>query len=139
MRFLDANVFIYAFLKTRHKLKAEDQAIKEAAERIISRVNDGERVMTTVVHMSEVFNFVEDWLPIDEALRLEGGLLSNDAIEVKPVDREAYISSIDLAKESLIGLNDALAISVMRKNRISEVYSFDKDFEKIKGIERVVE
>jgi len=137
MRFLDANVFIYAFLKARHKLKAEDQAVKEAAQSIISRVNKGERVVTTVVHMSEVFNFVEDWLPTDEALKLEEGLLSNDSIEVEAVDREAYISSIDLAKENSIGLNDGLAISVMQKNGVSEIYSFDKHFEKIKGIKRV--
>lgn len=137
MRFLDANVFIYAFLKAKHKLKAEDEAVKEAAKSIISRVNKGERVVTTVVHMIEVFNFAEDWLPIDEALKLEGGLLSNDAIEVEAVDREAYISSIDLAKENSIGLNDGLAISVMEKNGISEIYSFDKHFEKIKGIKRV--
>jgi len=137
MRFLDANVFIYAFLKAKHKLKAEDQAVKESAQSIVSRVNKGERVVTTVVHMSEVFNFVEDWLPIEEALKLEEGLLSNDSIEVEAVDREAYISSIDLAKENSIGLNDGLAISVMQKNGVSEIYSFDKHFEKIKGIKRV--
>ena len=137
MRFLDALVFIYAFLKAKHKLKPEDEAVKEAAKSIISRVNKGERVVITVVHMSEVFNFAEDWLPIDEALKLEGGLLSNDAIEVEPVNREAYISSIDLAKENSIGLNDGLAISVMEKNGISEIYSFDKHFEKIRGIKRV--
>jgi len=137
MRFLDANVFIYAFLKARHRLKAEDQAVKESAQSIVSRVNKGERVVTTVVHMSEVFNFVEDWLPIEEALKLEEGLLSNDSIEVEAVDREAYISSIDLAKENSIGLNDGLAISVMQKNGVSEIYSFDKHFEKIKGIKRV--
>jgi len=137
MRFLDALVFIYAFLIAKHKLKPEDEAVKEAAKSIISRVNKGERVVITVVHMSEVFNFAEDWLPIDEALKLEGGLLSNDAIEVEPVNREAYISSIDLAKENSIGLNDGLAISVMEKNGISEIYSFDKHFEKIRGIKRV--
>jgi len=137
MRFLDANVFIYAFLKARHRLKAEDQAVKEAAQSIVSRVSKGERVLTTVVHMSEVFNFVEDWLPIDEALKLEEGLLSNDAIEADAVDREEYISSIDLAKENSMGLNDGLAVSVMEKNGISEIYSFDKHFEKIKGIKRV--
>jgi len=137
MRFLDANVFIYAFLKAKHKPKAEDQAVKEAAQSIISRVNKGERVLTTVVHMSEVFNFLEDWLPIDEAFKLEEGLLSNDAIEVEAVDREGYISSINLAKENSMGLNDGLAVSVMEKNGISEIYSFDKHFEKVKGIKRV--
>jgi len=138
MRFLDANVFIYAFLKAGRKLKAEDEAIKEAAKGIISRVNKGERVITTVVHMSEVFNFLEDWLPIETALKLEEGLLSNDAIEIEAVNREAYISSIDLARENSIGLNDGLAISIMQENEVSEIYSFNKHFEKIKGIKRII-
>jgi len=137
MRFLDANILIYAFLKARHRLKAEDEAVKEAAKDIILRVNKGERVITTVVHLSEVFNFLEDWLPISEALKLEGGLLSNEAVKVEAVDREAYISSIDLARENLIGLNDGLAISIMERNGVSEIYSFDKHFEKIKGVKRV--
>jgi len=34
-------------------------------------------------------------------------------------------------------LNDGLAISVMEKNGTSEIYSFHKHFEKIKGIKRV--
>jgi predicted nucleic acid-binding protein len=33
--------------------------------------------------------------------------------------------------------NDALAVDVMRLNGVTEIYSFDEDFEKIEGITRL--
>jgi len=33
--------------------------------------------------------------------------------------------------------NDALAIDFMKRNRIGEIYSFDKDFEGKNGIKRL--
>ena len=36
-----------------------------------------------------------------------------------------------------MGLSDAIAYLVMKKNEIGEIYSFDKDFDKLEGIKRV--
>jgi predicted nucleic acid-binding protein len=38
-----------------------------------------------------------------------------------------------------IGVNDVLAFVLMKKEGISEVYSFDKDFDKLKSVKRVAE
>lgn len=54
MRFIDANVFTYAILKPRRPLSDREREIKERAKRILRRVNEGEEVATTVVHLSEV-------------------------------------------------------------------------------------
>ena len=60
MRFVDANVFIYAVLKPRRKLNEREQRIKDSAKKIFERINRGEEVVTTVLHLSEVANVLED-------------------------------------------------------------------------------
>jgi predicted nucleic acid-binding protein len=59
MRFIDANVFIYAFLRPKKEPSENVKEIKERAKAILARVSDGERVVTTVVHLSEVANVTE--------------------------------------------------------------------------------
>ena len=59
MRFIDANLFIYAVLKPK-SLPAAVLQKKTAAKEIFLRVNDGEPVLTTTVHLSEVANVLED-------------------------------------------------------------------------------
>ncbi len=139
MRFVDANIFIYAFLKPRRKLKPEDEAIKKSAKEIVSRINQGEDVRTTVVHVSEVANFLEDWIPLSEALTLEEGILSRESIQIEPMDENACISAVDLARENSIGLNDALAVRTMQRYGQTEIYSFDKHFDKISRIKRITQ
>jgi len=60
MRFLDANVFIYAYYKPKRELTEEQKIMKEKAKEIIRKINDGEEeVITTVVHLSEVCNILK--------------------------------------------------------------------------------
>jgi len=67
--FVDASVFVYAFLKPRRRLQPHEASVKDAAENIVLRINEGEEVATSVVHFSEVCNVLEDYLPLEEALQ----------------------------------------------------------------------
>jgi hypothetical protein len=80
--YVDANVFVYAFLKAKRKLEPHEVKIKEAAKKIVSRINEGEKVSTSIVHFSEVCNILDDYLPIGEALLIEKGLLFRENILV---------------------------------------------------------
>ena len=59
MRFLDANVFIYAYYKPKRKLTERQKEMKERSKEIIRKINEGEDVITTVVHLSEVTNIIK--------------------------------------------------------------------------------
>ena len=59
MRFIDANVFLYAIIKPRASLSPTDKNIKRLARDIISRIDSNEKALTTVVHISEVLNILE--------------------------------------------------------------------------------
>lgn len=49
MRFVDASVFVHAYLKPKRRLKPHEMKIIESAKKIVKRINDGEEVGITVV------------------------------------------------------------------------------------------
>jgi uncharacterized protein len=137
--YIDANVFVYAFLKPKRKLQPHEVAMKEAAKRIVSRISAGEEVFSSVVHFSEVCNVLEDYMPQDEALALEKGLLLSENIHLCEVSQEDYINTVAISERYQIGLNDALAYVLMRNTETAKIYSFDKDFDRFPDIERQTE
>src|SRR5208337_533382 len=126
MRFIDANVFIYAVLKPKTALPDAVLRKKIAAKAIFLRVNDGEPVTTTTVHLSEVANVLEDAAGIPFASDLLSAILLKSSVTVEPVSADDYRESIRLARESAISMNDALAIIVMERQGIDEIYTFDR-------------
>jgi len=137
--FVDASVFVYAFLKTKRKLQPNEAHIKEAAKKIVLRINNGEEVATSTVHYSEVCNVLEDYLPIGEAFEIEKCLLLIDNLVIYEVAKEDYLKALSIAEELQVGANDALAYVLMKKAGLSIIYSFDKDFDLFKDIKRSTE
>ncbi len=138
MKFLDANVFIYAYYKPKKQLTQKEEQMKEHAKRIISNVSQGkEDVITTVVHVSEIVNILKHGMPINQLTAIIRGLFMLDNVRVIGVTREAYFAATDLGDDLNLEANDALAVDVMRLNDIKEIYSFDEDFNQIEGITRL--
>jgi predicted nucleic acid-binding protein len=134
--YVDTNVFVYAFLKLRRKLHPHEENIKDAAKKIVSRINEGEQVVTSVIHFSEVCNILEDHLSFEEALLIERGLLFRENILIHEVSAEDYVKALSINQDHQIGINDALAYVLMKETGLHKIYSFDKDFNVFKDIER---
>jgi uncharacterized protein len=137
--FVDANVFIYAFLKTKRQLQPSELKLKEAAKKIVARISGGEKVVMSVVHFSEVCNILEDYLPFEEVILLEKGLLYRENIEFLEVNPQDYLEAVTLSDTNRVGANDCLAYVLMQKENIQTIYSFDKDFKKFTDIKQVTE
>ncbi|QDA31455.1 type II toxin-antitoxin system VapC family toxin [Thermococcus indicus] len=131
MRFIDANVFIYAFLKPRKEPPENVRLIKENAKRILARISEGEGVATTVVHLSEVANVIESRGGKRKAAEVLLAILTSENIEVLPVSTGDYLKAALVAEERNLGVNDALAYIKMKGLGIEEIYTFDRDFEKL--------
>ncbi len=43
-----------------------------------------------------------------------------------------------VAKETKVGLSDAIAYTIMKDNELNEVYSFDRDFDRL-NVSRIAE
>ncbi|MDI6859005.1 MAG: type II toxin-antitoxin system VapC family toxin [Methanocellales archaeon] len=138
MRFVDANVFVYAVLKPKRSLSESERAIKTNSSNIVNRIDKGEEVITSVVHLSEVANILEDVSSQRIAADFMINVLSKPNLEVVLVDKNMYIAASFLAKEKLVGVNDALAALIMKDQGISEIYSFDKHLDDL-GIKRIAE
>ena len=138
MRFLDANVFIYAYYKPKKQLTQKEKQMKEHAKKIISNVSQGkEDVIITVVHVSEIVNILKHGMPLDQLTALIRGLFMLDNVRIMDVTREAYFAATELGDDLKLEANDALAVDVMRLNDIKEIYSFDEDFNQIEGIAKL--
>jgi hypothetical protein len=130
MRFIDANLFIYAVLKPKKPLPAAVLQKKTAAKEIFLRVNEGEPVITTTVHLSEVANVLEDAAGIGFACDLLSAVMAKPSIDVRPVSADDYRESIQQAQKYAVSINDALALIVMEQQGIDESYTFDRHFER---------
>ena len=138
MRFVDASVFVHAFLKPKRKLKPHEIKIKESAKEIVRRINDGEEVGITVVQIVEIANLLESYLPLSEALKVEEFLLLAKNVNVFDVTKRDCLKALKISRERSAGLSDAIAYVVMMKIGVNEIYSFDSDFDKL-NVKRITE
>ncbi|MFA7694516.1 MAG: type II toxin-antitoxin system VapC family toxin, partial [Methanoregula sp.] len=122
------NVIIYAVLKPKKAVPPAVAQMKAAAREIFLRVNAGEPVVMTTVHTSEVANVLEDAAGLPFATELLSALLLKQNITVEPVAADDYRESVQYAMSLNISINDALAVIVMERQGIDEIYTFDKHF-----------
>ena len=134
MRFLDSSVFLHAYLRKKGVMTPEEREIKRRAGEILSEIEAGEEVSTTVIHISEITNIIEARLGLEASLRLLARILSLKNIKVFGVDEDDYKKAIVIADRFYISLNDAIAYIKMQENNINEIYTFDKHFRNIPNI-----
>ncbi len=139
LRFMDASVVLHAFLKPKRELKTHEKTIKRRAQAIVTRINGGETVVTSTVHFAEVANILEHRLPLPEGQTIERGLCTRDNVEILPTARTDLLEALALGIDASLGTSDALAVVLMRRSGLGEIYSFDKDFDRIEGIRRISE
>ncbi len=137
MRFVDSNVFLHALLRPRRELTEEELRIKESAKAIIKGIEGGEKVATSTVHLSEVINIVESGLGLLKSIGLLAWVITTPNLEVYPTSFRDYEGALVVAREENVSVNDALACQLMRGHGLDEVYSFDKHFDRLRGITRL--
>jgi hypothetical protein len=138
MRFLDANIFIYAYYKPKKQLSEKENRMKEQAQKIITNVSKGkEDIIITVVHMSEVVNILKHGMPQDQLIAIIRGLFMLDNVKIAGVNKDTYFAATELGEDLKLEPNDALAVDIMRQNGVAEIYSFDEHFNQIDGITRL--
>ena len=138
MKFLDANIFIYAYYKSSRRLSEKGQEMKDQAQKIISDISEGkEEVVTTVVHISEVVNILKKGLTRELLNTTILGLFMLDNLTLVDVTKAEYFAAIAYGDDLNLEPNDALAVDIMHQKGIEEIYSFDKHFDQVEGINRL--
>jgi len=134
LRFLDSSVFLHAYLKPRRALRPEEKRVKESAKSLLTRVDKGkDKVLISVVHLSEILNIVESRLGLKESIGLLSRILSLQNIIIVGVNKEDYEKAIAIASHYNVSVNDAIAYIKMKEFNLNEIYTFDKHFKNLPG------
>jgi predicted nucleic acid-binding protein len=132
MRFVDANVFIYILVKSPEK-------DYETSKRILKRIENGEETATSLAVIQEVV----DWLEYNNRKKEIRSFLTaiNSYLTMNKLNItwNNLLTALDDVDEHKIDFVDALTLQTMKKNKINEIYSNDKDFDRVKWIERIWE
>lgn len=132
MRFVDANVFIYVLVKSPEK----DYQISQT---ILRRIENGEETATSLAVIQEVV----DWLEYNNRKKEARSFLTaaNSYLTMNKLNTtwNDFLTALDDMDEHNIDFVDALTLQTMKKNKINEIYSNDKDFDRVKTIERIWE
>ncbi len=138
MKFIDSNPFIHAFYKPKNELLDQNKRdLKNASKAIVSRINKGEKVLTTVIHISEVYNLLKRSYNQEILNKLVYSLILKENIQIAGVDKRTLLSGQELAIDNNIDLNDGVAVTIMQQMEIGEIYSFDAHFDNFKWITRL--
>lgn len=129
MKFLDANILVYAYFKPSRKLKPEEKELKKKSRRIVKRIDKDEEVATSTVHLSEIANILATCFSSKDFADLLIDFQTKGNVEILNVSAADYLVATQRSKETDINLNDCLAAVLMKNNHIKEIYTFDKDFE----------
>jgi predicted nucleic acid-binding protein len=132
LRFVDANVFLYTLI-------GSPKRDFETSKAILKRVEEGEEAMTSLAVIQEVV----DWLEYNGRKKEVGIFLAavNSYAKMKKVGNRwrDYPRASAEAEKTGIDFVDALTLAVMRREKLAEVYSNDRDFDRVAGIRRVFE
>jgi predicted nucleic acid-binding protein len=132
MRFVDANVFVYVLVKSPQK-------DYEISKRILERIEKGEETATSLAIIQEVV----DWLEYNDRKREVRSFLiganSYLSMEKQNATWDDFLLALDDMDGYKIDYFDALTLQRMKKSKISEIYSNDKDFDRVEWVKRIWE
>ena len=132
MRYLDANIFVYAYFKQKKEKLLSDKIkwCKQEAKRIIDEINKEENTYCiSLIQLSEVVNLLKGVMSWKNLHDLLIGLISNKSIEVVEMSKLMYINAINRIMDFNIDSNDISAYLLMKEKNIKEIYTFDRDYE----------
>lgn len=130
MIFIDSNIPMY-LIGAAHPHKAEAQVL---LERLIAA---GERLVTDAEVLQEVLH---RYVAIDrrEAIGPAFQVTLSVVDEVMPIEQAVVMRAGEIAQNpALMSARDALHIAVMERHGIRSILSFDGDFDRWPGIQRI--
>ena len=132
MRFIDTNIFLRYY--TRDDEKKAEEVLK-----LLSKVEKNEeKVITSPLVIFEVIFTLEKYYKVSkkEIQDLLQPILNLRGLKLD--FREVFSLALELYSKKNISFADAFNACFMEKQGVKEVYSYDKDFDQIEGIKRII-
>lgn len=132
MRFIDTNLFIRYFSRDD-----EEKAQKVLA--LLKRVEKNEEKITTtpLVIFETIFTLESFYkVPKEEIKELMLPILNLKGLKLQ--DKGIFLEALDTYMKEDISFPDAFNAVFCLKKGIKGIYSYDEDFDKIKGLKRII-
>lgn len=130
MRFIDANVFIYILIKSPRESF-------ETSLRILKRIEEGEEAITSTAILQEVIDWLEYNRRRQEIKIFLTAVNSYVSLRKATPSWEDMLSALDYMEAEDIDYVDALTLHTMKKNGLDEIYSNDRDFDRVTWVKRL--
>jgi len=134
-RFVDSNVFLRLLAPTA---SAEDLRKAERARDLLLRVERGEEQLVTspVVIFETIFTLNRTYRRPREQIR-DGvvDILSLRGLQLP--GKRVFFDALQLFAETNLSFGDAFNVVTMRARGLTDIYSWDTDFDRVPGIARV--
>ncbi|MEW5803618.1 MAG: PIN domain-containing protein [bacterium] len=132
MRFIDTNLFLRYFTR-------DDEDKAQKVLELLKRVEKGEeKVIASSLVMFEVVFTLESFYKVskEEIKELLSPILDLRGLNLS--DKGIYRQALDIYAQKKVSFADAFNAAFVIKKGVKEIYSYDKDFDKLEGIERVM-
>lgn len=129
MEFVDTNVFI-------RFLTGDDPAKAQQCKELFERANRGEVELTTSesVIAEIVFILSSKRLYNQSRSDIRARLYPIISIQgLKLAHRRMYLRALDIYEKNNLDFEDALTVAQMERQELTELYSYDGDFDKVQG------
>ena len=130
MRFVDANVFIYVIIKS----PKDDYII---SKNILKRIEKGEEAITNTAVIQEVIDWLEYNNKRKEVKKFLIAINSYIAMKKVRVSWKEMVDAISDMEKYDLDFVDALILQTMKNNGVKEIYTNDKDFDRVDWVNRV--
>ena len=133
MPFVDTNIFVRHLTQDHPEKALACFKLFQKAQRGEISLFTTEAVVTEVVYIlssKQLYN-----LPRDEIRRLLFPLLSLSGIKL--AHKKTHLRALDLYAIHSIDYEDALIAAHMERQGITEIFSYDLDFDRIEGVSRL--
>lgn len=130
MRFVDANVFIYILTKSPRESF-------ETSRKILKRIEAGEEAITSTAVLQEVVDWLEYNRRRPEIKVFLTAVNSYISLRKATPSWEDMLSALDHMEAEDIDYVDALTLHTMKKNGLDEIYSNDRDFDRVTWVKRI--
>jgi predicted nucleic acid-binding protein len=130
MRFVDANVFIYILIKSPRESF-------ETSRKILQRIEAGEEAITSTAVLQEVVDWLEYNRRKKEIKVFLTAVNSYISLHKTTPSWEDMLSALDHMEAEDIDYVDALTLHTMKKNGLDEIYSNDRDFDRVTWVKRI--
>lgn len=130
MRFIDSNVFIYVLVRSPR----DDY---EFSKKILQRIENGEEAITNTAVIQEIVDWLEYNGRRGEVRKLLIALNSYISMRKAEVLWVDFMNALNDVEKYALDFVDALILQTMRRNGVKEIYSNDRDFDRVGWVRRV--